>query len=367
MFKVEFEDGKQILKNSVCECGHELTLCWGGFWGINSFVIRCGTDPQGNLPGHQAAKERTTPTQVARRGETQLPPERKLGVLSTYPLTTLMAMIKSRFPRADLDDPSAATFLLDCLRLDLDPLLGEIVPVTFKDSKTNRKIVTPILTEDGWLSLAARAVPDKWAGPPICTPVTDPEFKKDLLGPDGADAWVWKATGKTKDGAESVTYGWLKRKEWDKAQERGTPMAELPGNQARVRAIKRWVRETFPESRANMKGITSELMARAGEVQEALEFIEAEYRVLPAPKEELPPSETPKANEPPKAGVPEDRRGYITEPQQRALFAIARKKGWDDMRIHSFIQERFHKAVLELTKTEASAAIDDLQKEGTLL
>jgi len=34
-------------------------------------------------------------------------------------------------------------------------LLGEIIPVTFKNR--DRKVVQPVLTEDGWLSLSARA------------------------------------------------------------------------------------------------------------------------------------------------------------------------------------------------------------------
>jgi hypothetical protein len=361
MFKVDFDEGKKLIQKSTCECGHELVLCWGGKWGSQSYMIRCGDDPEGNLQGHQAIKERVSPTEAARRGEVALPPERKLGVLSTYPVATVMAMIKTRFPRADMDDPSAATFLLDCIRLDVDPLLGEVVPVTFRDTRTNKKVVTPLLTEDGWLSLAARACSDKWGGPPVCEPITDPEFKKALLGDDGADAWLWQAVGKTKDGNPSTAYGWVKRTEWAKAQA-GMPMADLPGNQARVRAIKRWVRETFPEARSKMRDITSEFMARAGEVTEALQFIEAEYRVLPA-QEGLPGP----AQGAPAQGAPEDCRGYLTEKQQKAIFAIARKKGWDDMRIHSSVRERFGKEIVELSIAEASTFIDALQKEGAML
>jgi len=65
---------------------------------------------------------------------------------------------------------------MDCIRLDLAPLLGEIIPVTFKSK--DKKVVQPVLTEDGWLSLAARACPERWAGPPITEPVTDKEFER---------------------------------------------------------------------------------------------------------------------------------------------------------------------------------------------
>jgi hypothetical protein len=167
---------------------------------------------------------------------------------------------------------------MDCIRLDLDPLLGEIVPVTFKSK--DRKVVQPVLTEDGWLSLAARACPERWIGPPITEPITDKEFKKELC--DDEDAWVWKASGKTRDGTESIAYGWLKRKEWEKAKAANTPAGELPGNQARVRAIKRWVRETFPEARKKMMELTSEWLARGREkgIDEVQKVIEAEYHIV---------------------------------------------------------------------------------------
>jgi hypothetical protein len=137
-----------------------------------------------------------------------------------------------------------------------------------------------VLTEDGWLSLAARACPERWAGPPITEPVTDKEFKRELC--DDEDAWVWKASGKTKDGSESIAYGWLKRKEWEKAKAANTPAGELPGNQARVRAIKRWVRETFPEARKKMMELTSEWLARGREkgIDEVQRVIEAEYHIV---------------------------------------------------------------------------------------
>jgi hypothetical protein len=203
--------------------------------------------------------------------------ERKM-LFGRHEVGTALALVKIRFPRADLDDPSAALFLWDCVRLDLDPFLGEIIPVTFKNK--DRKVVQPVLTEDGWLSLAARACPERWIGPPITEPITDKEFKKELC--DDEDAWVWKASGKTRDGTESIAYGWLKRKEWEKAKAANTPAGELPGNQARVRAIKRWVRETFPEARKKMMELTSEWLARGRErgIDEIQKVIEAEYHIV---------------------------------------------------------------------------------------
>ena len=251
----EYDEMKKIAQKNVCAvCGAELQI---------------HTNPEKKTlevgclnKDHHGYVEQETLTQMQRRGkEAPLVVKDKIEkkmLPGGHKIGTALALVKTRFPRADLDDPSAALFIMDCARLDLDPLLGEIVPVTFKvtdkETKEVRRVVQPILTEDGWLSLCARACPERWAGPPITEPVTDKALKKDLC--DDEEAWVWKATGKNKEGTESSTYGWLKRREYERAKSAGTPAGELPGNQARVRAIKRWARETFPEAKAKMKEMT---------------------------------------------------------------------------------------------------------------
>ncbi len=272
----QYEEMKHIVRTNLCaECGGELAIKTNPELG--TLEIGCPRSRD-----HHGYVEKETWTQAYRRGQgAPLVIKDKIDkkmLPGGYEVGTAMALIKTRFPRADLDDPSAALFLMDCIRLDLDPLLGEIIPVTFKNK--DRKVVQPVLTEDGWLSLAARACPERWIGPPITEPVTDKEFKKDLC--DDEEAWVWKASGKTRDGTESIAYGWLKRKEWEKAKAAGTPAGELPGNQARVRAIKRWVRETFPEARKKMMELTSEWLARGREkgIDEVQKVIEAEYHIV---------------------------------------------------------------------------------------
>jgi len=212
-----------------------------------------------------------------------------------------------------MDEQSAALFLFDAIRLDLDPLLGEIFPVSFKTTArdgTKKIVVQPLISEDGWLSLAARACPDEWAGPPRTMrleeylqtqdaykekPYTEikeiaKEIKKDLCG--DPEAYVWVAVGHRKDQDDVATYGWYKTSESKKKDKEGkeyelsTPARDLPGNQARVRAIKRWVRETFPESKAKMKAMTATWMERAKEVKEVQQIIEAEYRVIIEPEPE---------------------------------------------------------------------------------
>jgi len=86
-----------------------------------------------------------------------------------------MNLLALRYPRAIENPESAALFIMDCCRLDLDPLIqpAEVVPVPFKsrkkgkDGKEEDKVtVSMVITEDGWLSMAARGCPEEWNGPP---------------------------------------------------------------------------------------------------------------------------------------------------------------------------------------------------------
>ncbi|GAJ01207.1 unnamed protein product, partial [marine sediment metagenome] len=45
MIPVEYELGKEIIETCTCECGAALTLPWGGYWGIDGYVLKCATDP----------------------------------------------------------------------------------------------------------------------------------------------------------------------------------------------------------------------------------------------------------------------------------------------------------------------------------
>lgn len=44
MIEVDYEKGKEIVETCTCECGAGLALAWGGYWGINSYVIKCTED-----------------------------------------------------------------------------------------------------------------------------------------------------------------------------------------------------------------------------------------------------------------------------------------------------------------------------------
>jgi len=307
MIEIEFEEGKNITAKCVCaQCQSPLVLAWGGAYGVQNYVVYCGRDRE-----HEGFLEKETALAMTRRGEgvplyVEKAVEKKL--LPKEDIKRAIEIVKLRYPRCDLDDASAALFILDCLKLDLDPLLGEIVPVSFKVGRRRKgkkvleeeKIaVVGIITEDGWLSLASRACPEKWIGPPTTLPIYDSEFKKNICNDE--EAWVWEARGKVRVGGEFMetpsTYGWVKKKEWLKAQEQGTPVGELPGNQARVRSIKRWVKENFPEAKKRMMEMTREWMVRAEGVREAQRIIDAEYSIFEEEKPTEPPKEIQKPEE----------------------------------------------------------------------
>ena len=285
MHEVGYEEGVKLAEICVCGvCGSALILCWGGKWDIEGYVLRCAKDEE-----HKGLVEEETYTQAHRRGKEVHPAirdaiERKL--MPKDELGRAINLLALRYPRAIVDPATASLFIIDCARLDLDPLIApaEAVPVPFK-GKGGKVTVQMIITEDGWLSMAARGCPERWAGAPSVEPVDDQKLAESLCG--DKDAWLWKATGMTKDmpeGQSSIAYGYFTTKEFQKAQERKTPAATQPGNQARVRAIKRWVRENFPECRQKMMEITSEWYQRAEGIQAAQQCIEAEYTFIRLPE-----------------------------------------------------------------------------------
>lgn len=284
----QWDEMKKIVQEQVCaQCGGDLDIHTVQETG--TVEVWCPHNPD-----HHGYVERETYTQAFRRGEPILPAiqsaiERKM--MPKDDLGRAMNLLALRYPNAIVDPPTAALFILDCARLDLDPLISpaEAVPVPFKSRKKDKKgnvieektTITMVITEDGWLSMAARGCPDRWAGAPAVEPVNDPDLAESLC--KDRKAWLWKATGRTKDmepGQTSSAYGYYTQKEHEKAVVSRVPAATQPGNQARVRAIKRWVRENFAESRQRMIELTAEWYQRAEGIKAAQEYIDAEYRFI---------------------------------------------------------------------------------------
>lgn len=279
----QMEEMKAFARDNICaECQGELQV----HTVPESATIRVGCLNR----DHHGWLQRETMTQALRRGEL-VPPgvEAAVGkhMMPREDLDRAMNLLAVRYPRAIVDTPTAALFVHDCSRLGLDPLISpaEAVPIPFRRKDKNGKVigvaVTMIITEDGWLSMAARGCPDRWAGAPAIQPVRDKDLAESLCG--DKEAWLFEAIGRTKDmepGQTSNTYGWFKKVEYEEAKANRTPAADQPGNQARIRAIKRWVRENFPECRQNMMDITAEWRQRAEGIQAAQDYIDAEYDIL---------------------------------------------------------------------------------------
>ena len=251
-------------------CGRNLTVHTNA--AAAAIEVGCaGTDHSGWLP------KETRALAMRRRGE-----------LEGFPqdIGRQMNMLAVRYPDAIVDKPTAALFIIDCVRLGLDPLMqpAEAVPVPFRKSGAGgKKLVAMIVTVDGWYSMAARGCPEKWAGGPSVEPVFDERIAESLCG--DKKAWVYKATGSSRqsDGslsAPSSAYGCFTTAEHKRAVTNRLPAGDNPGNQAAVRARKHWIRENFPDCRQRMAELTAEWRARAEGVIEAQDFIDAEYRVL---------------------------------------------------------------------------------------
>ncbi|MBA7468799.1 hypothetical protein ES707_04053 [subsurface metagenome] len=275
-----FDEMRQIARDNVCaECGAELQIHTDPE--KKTLVVGCLNRE------HHGWVERVSYTQALRRGEEIHPAIRdniEKKMLPREDLTRAMNLLALRYPKAVENPESAALFIYDCLRLDLDPLISpaEAVPIPFRGG--GRVTVQMVITGDGWLSMAARGCPDDWMGPPRLERIQDKEEIESLCG--DPDAWAYYAYGYTKktqgQPVESLARvpGYFTVAEREQAQEHGLPAAREPGNQARWRAIKKWVRQTFPDCRQSMIAITKEWFQRAEGVQAATEFIDAEYQIF---------------------------------------------------------------------------------------
>jgi hypothetical protein len=346
MIQVEFEEGKKLREKCRCaQCGAGLTVAWGGAFGIDSYVLRCAEEAR-----HEGIISR--PRLPAVTGE-------KLGALAVEDPQQLAALVMAKATDERLTYPAAVLFSYQALRLGLDPLANEVFPAVFKNKRTGKVTVVPIVSEAGYGSLAARACPDAWNGPPATTPVTDPALREYVA--NDREAWVWEARGRRKDwepGREYTTYGWMTRAQWEEARKQMTPAGQLPGNQARVRAVKRWIQEAYPEAMSLTRQMRAELVQQAEGVPQAMEVIEAEYRVVETGEQGL---EVPGDAQPLKeAQAPKGEPPRASEAQLRAIHAIARGKGITDRELHQMARAE---SLKDLNVPQASALIDALKKE----
>lgn len=302
MTQETWDDWGTLIKGQECsECGSDLVI--RTIPERASMELGCAADHS-----HSGFRQRTSITEEYRRGAEVYPTIRdniEAKMMLKTEFNRAMNLLAMRWPDAIKDKAGAALFINDCMRLGLDPLIqpAEAVPIPFrsKDKSGREKItVAMIVTEDGALSMVARGCPDEYDGAPATMTLMDylmrehPQRDYENLLPiaqrtarelcDDPEAYVWVALGKRRSATEvNPVYGYYTQAEREKAEKNRLPAAKQPGNQARVRAIKRWVRENFPEARQKMLEYTTELNRRSEGVQAAQEFIDAEYTTITGP------------------------------------------------------------------------------------
>jgi len=297
-----------LVRDQVCAvCGGDLVI--EGVRETDSMRIVCKASAE-----HAGFRQRDTPKTELRRGQEVAEDVREKiesKMLAKTELRRALNILGLRFPDAIRDVAGAALFINDCMRLGLDPLIqpAEAIPIPFKTKdKTGREKITVamIVTEDGALSMAARGCPDEYDGAPATMPYLNYLMREHPQRPledlekvarrtaqelcDDAAAFVWVALGKRRSATViNPVYGYYRQEDWRKAKANKLPAGTQPGNQARVRAIKRWVRENFPEARDKMIEYTAELFRRSGGAREAQEIIDAEYSFITGPLDKKTP------------------------------------------------------------------------------
>jgi hypothetical protein len=365
----QYEELVQVEKNNVCaECGAELTI----HTVPERKVLEVGCVQNRD---HKGFVQRESYTQLMRRGATapdvlvEAMKKRMLPKdITPEDFTRTLNKIQVKFPDIARDMPTAALFLLDAIRLNLEPLLGEIIPLVFNKDKP-KPIVVPFVTEAGELSGASRACQDDWNGPPRVMPLRDyllslehlkhrplDEIKQmvrdtaeDLC--KDPDAHVWVALGKRRSDTTEVKdlppqYGWFTKDDEDDAVAKRTPAAKMPGNMARIRAVRRWTHETYPEWRAKMIVLTGEWQERSAGVIEARKVIEGEYKMIgeqPSGKatQKKKDAGAPHGTEPSGTEEPEDLITPAPETEatkmEREILEtsakVLRGKGWENKRV----------------------------------
>ena len=301
-YQEKYREMEDICKRNLCaECGSMLSI----FTVPENRSVACGCVQNHSHTGY---KEKTSNTEDYRRGDLiHYGAERSIEkkMIPKTDLARAINMLSMRYPKVIKDTATASLFLVDCQRLDLDPLIqpAEAVPIAFtshKDGK-DKTTISMIVTSDGWLSMAARGCPNDFVGPPKTMRLEEylaslPENKgksyeelktvaRDIKLSDcgDPDAWTYVAVGKRRGSEECVSSGSFTHDEKTEATKHYLPAGDNPGNQARRRAIKHWIRDVFPDCRQRMIELTQEWMRRSEGIAAAQTYIDAEYSFIVAP------------------------------------------------------------------------------------
>lgn len=242
-----FEQLRQMQRTNDCgECGSELTIRVDKVSGVYELV--CARFPlEHNQQNFQVAEP---PGMLATRdGETagQLGLARYMSN-ETEARRAILA-VQTKFQAQNLTILESAYFLGEYFNRGVNPLVGEAVPAAFRNKDQRDRQIVLIETEQGVLSIAKRGDPARYVSTPNVQPIMDAEKREAICG--DPKAHVWEAKGKIMVNDQMIdsapTWGWVLSKDFDSPRMAQIAKDNLP-NQARVRAIKRWTKENFPDS-----------------------------------------------------------------------------------------------------------------------
>lgn len=143
---------KEMADTHRCnECGGQLLLAWGGYYGIDGYVLRCGSNPEHSTiapKSRTAVKAEETYQESIRR---QMAMEEEYGVAKTRALAKYEGVTSLTKPEAkeilmavfpDAPDPEITRAMILCAGYGLNPLMKHVFLIPFNKGKENETWAT---------------------------------------------------------------------------------------------------------------------------------------------------------------------------------------------------------------------------------
>ena len=169
--------------------------------------------------------------------------------------------------RSKLNPWQAAAFLVHAKTLQLDPFLGQIAPLTFKEGNQGGQHVNPdsrtleiMITEKGIAALAYRTEPDEFIGNPRLKALTEEEKVEHGWEKDDVAYWARGRKRTWPQDYETEVAARVTKDEIRTWESQGVPAGKDPHHHCRKRVTRRWYEENYPDAAA---------MAASGEGIEA--------------------------------------------------------------------------------------------------
>jgi len=353
MQQISYDEGKKLTETHVCgECGSPLTLPWGGAYGFNSHVIRCGDNPY-----HTGIVKKSSYTSVYRKGgavpayiannierrqkgemEQELGPD-KAAVLAPYQGITSLTqqtatmILKTIWPDApDIEVYKAA---LTCHSYGLNPLMKHLYLIPYTNHKTGETTWAQVLGIGATRLLASRKSNYGYADGP--RRMSDQE-QTDIFGEVDNTKIFAITVLQGPSGNKAPGYG-----SWPKDDEpKGTNKGNTKLNMAMIRSERNAFERLLP-----------------GEMPADMDVVDPQY----APLAELPEAPKPQGKIP-RAAAPAASTDKATDVQVKAIDDLIVEIKYDKDVYLADIKARFDADKTEdLSKEQASVVYNALMEQ----